>query len=499
MAINNIPFKNIRSVTFNCVDFTSPIKRGSRLRHAIYARKSVGLTPTPCGLATGQGMETLSFPFIMPWNHVANTIRDFENDTISWATCIPLTNHTTLDRSSTMLYFARTSLDLPVTRRFMMEAGMMATLVTAPNVTNITHIAYDSNSDDNRLFIGSATHGISFSDNVLNTATQILPGIVPTAMICAFGRLFVAVGTRLLFSAAMDMTDFTGDTSGELKIGNGMGSVIEFHVLESNRLLIVQEHGFSFLDVTHDEAGFKLDVYARSFKRIVRRTVQVFGDEVYFMSHGGMCRIMPNRRIELLDVPVKYEADHDERGRYSSVVFDNKYYITLSDKIMIIEKFFEGYSFIGDVRAWNLLHIFSLDGRHNALGVFEDRTGNINRMLMLSQYSNFNSVAQSPFGTAFTGNLPKFWESDPFGLSYAANRQFLKQFLIKTNVELRVTLTATSNGRRQTILVQPNDQLQKINVNLRGDMFTVRFETDASENIEISSLSCVVAFGNSTV
>jgi len=318
--INTIPFKNVRSVTFNCVSFVSQVKRGSRLRHAIYGSRNAGVDATPTGLSTGTRMSSIKFD--------------------------------------------------------QQENG-----------------------------------------------------------ITAFGRRFNFTEAEIHFSEALNPTSFIGETSGQLIVNPLLGKILNLHQRDKNTLLVVQEHGFATLEVTHDPSAFTLATLAQSFQPVVKNTAQVFGDEVYYLTRGGMCRILRSGRVELLDTPVGYDEGHN----YLSAVYESRYYLSLPNKILVIERFFEGFSFIGDEKIW--------------------------------------------------------WESEPFGLSYGAGRQWLKQFLIKTNAHLTVTLTATSTGRTQVLEIEPSDELQRIQTNLRGDMFRIKVETDAAD-VGVSNLSCVVAFGN---
>ena len=328
--IQTIPFKNTRSVTFNCVSFVPQVKRGSRLRHAIYGANAKGLASAPRALISGKGL-------------------------------------------------------------------------TAP--------PSNFNTDPYRLE--------------------------------AFGRLFTVDQndpTCLMFSAAMSLNDLESETSGVINVNPELGDILNIRILDQSRILIVQERGFYTLLVTHDPAGFVLATLARSFQPIVQNTTQVFGDEIYYLTKGGgMCRVLRNGRVQQLDIPIDCQ-----QTKYDSTVFQNRYYLVLDGKLLVIERFFEGFSFID------------------------------------------------------TDSPPiRFWESEPFGLSYAANRQWLKQLLIKTNCTLTVTLTATSTGRTQVLEIQAADDLQRFNVNLRGDMFTIRLDIQRQcENIVISDLSAVVAFGN---
>lgn len=87
------------------------------------------------------------------------------------------------------------------------------------------------------------------------------------------------------------------------------------------------------------------------------------------------------------------------------------------------------------------------------------------------------------------------WESDWFSLGYATNTQTLREVFLKTNVGL--ILTVTSNRTRRNIQVPAASQVQKIKVNLNGDQFKLALwlPTEHSDNIVVSDLAAIVAYG----
>lgn len=475
--IHNIPFKNTRSVTFNCVDFTAQVKRGSRLRHAIYGRNNVGLCVTPRGFTTGMGIGPLAFNLINPasGNTERLAARDFDilGERIRRGYCA------VSDIPTVALWVRDRAIAMNVSHGWNFWINNQAEIRS--------HVAFASGvSNGKHLIFSGGSNGVWFSADDGRMFTQLLEDVSATSIVNVFQRLFVANGASISFSAAHDLTDFVSETSGELLVPSELGKVLSLHQLDNNRLLVVQEGGFSTLEVMHDPANFQLRELARSFQPVVPNTTQVFGDEVYYLAHGGMCRILRNGRVELLDTPVEYQPNYEG---YSSAIFENRYYLTLSDRILVIERFFESFSFIGDVKAHYLFPVRSVEGE-SALAVLEDSFPT--RIHQVTPSGHFKT--SSFWGDEEARRLPQAWESEPFGLSYAANRQWLKQLLIKTNCNLRVTLTATSTGRVQTLDIQPDTELQQFNINLRGDMFTIKLETE-DQDIQVSDLSAVVAFG----
>ena len=85
----------------------------------------------------------------------------------------------------------------------------------------------------------------------------------------------------------------------------------------------------------------------------------------------------------------------------------------------------------------------------------------------------------------------KIWESDWFSLTYAAGFQFLKQALVKTAYPVDVVIM--NNRDRRAIHLQGSSEVQRVNLNLKGEVFKVALETDSPE-VDISTLMVVVGF-----
>jgi len=148
------------------------------------------------------------------------------------------------------------------------------------------------------------------------------------------------------------------------------------------------------------------------------------------MTHGGMCRVQRNARVQLLDnIPV-----HNAVG--GSWIQDNRYHIEADGKILVIEKFFDSWFYISNATT-------------------------------------------------------RCWESDNFMIGYAASRQFIKQIRLRTNANL--TLTVLSESREQRIQIRARDRIQTLNVNLKGESFRLRIETH-DPNTVITDLTAVIGF-----
>ncbi|MCL2755927.1 MAG: hypothetical protein FWE45_02630 [Firmicutes bacterium] len=234
------------------------------------------------------------------------------------------------------------------------------------------------------------------------------------------------------FSSPFDKDDFiTEGSSGQFKVDERFGRLLGLELF-GNKLLVIQEFGFSTLDIAFDASEFNLQILVKTYEHIIPNTARVLGDTVFFLTAGGMCRI---RRgiVELLDIDVVFNVAH----KYVSVIHQNRYHLVLESKILVIEKFFDSFFYID---------------------------------------KNSDNAK---------------WATDFFALGYAADRQFLKQIRLCTSSDL--TIVIVTESREQRINVRGRNNVQRINLNIKGDAFKIEFETNA-ENIEISNLVAVVGF-----
>jgi hypothetical protein len=85
----------------------------------------------------------------------------------------------------------------------------------------------------------------------------------------------------------------------------------------------------------------------------------------------------------------------------------------------------------------------------------------------------------------------KTWESDWFNLTYASTNQYLKQILVHTAGD--ITVTVENNRGEQAFRVHGSTDIQKINLNLKGEMFRLKISSDAVST-DISDLAAVIGF-----
>ena len=213
------------------------------------------------------------------------------------------------------------------------------------------------------------------------------------------------------------------------RVDERLGRIIGFDVFGS-QLLLVQEFGLAVVDVTFDAGEFNMQTFAKSYERIVVGTCRVLGDTVIFLTSGGMCRVGRNGRLQLLDIPIPHESG-------VAWVEENRYHLCVGDKVLVIEKFFDSWFYLG--------------------------------------------------------RAVRSWTSDHFMVGYAANRQFIKQVRLETSADLMMTVM--SESREQRIQVRGKEGVQTINVNLKGESFGLRIDTDEDE-IRVTGLTAVVGFTN---
>ena len=282
-------------------------------------------------------------------------------------------------------------------------------------------------------FSATPTHLVSGQGQI--TLNGDRPVLSHTTRLDFNHRRFVAEPNSniIRFSSPYEPTDFdTEPSAGSFSMDQRLGNVIGFAVF-GKLLLIVCAFGLATLDATFDASGFTVNILSDSYKEIVPGTTQVLGDSIFFMTLGGMCRVIRNR-LQLLDIDVEF----DPGIAYTSQVLDNRYVLGgMPQGSLVIEKFFDSHFYV------------------NNLGTY-------------------------------------VWESDMFSLSYAASRQFLKQIRLRTSGPLNIVIS--NEIRSQHLTLQASNDVQRINVNLKGEAFKLRIETDR-ENVRIDGLVAVIGFG----
>lgn len=218
--------------------------------------------------------------------------------------------------------------------------------------------------------------------------------------------------------------------SGSFRVDEKLGRILDL-LQFGNQLLIVQQFGLSTLDVSFDPNNFRLTTLVHSNSEIVQHTCNVLGDTIYFLTHGGMCRVR-NGRLELLNIEYEYSGF----SQYISTIHNNTYFLSTGGVIIGIENFHDSYFF-------------------------------------------------------WAGHNTMFWESDDFSLGYAATRQFLKQIRLRTSGD--ITIRVITENREQLLQVRGGAGIQRINVNIKGEAFRLRIDAPTA-GITITDLTAVIGF-----
>jgi hypothetical protein len=86
------------------------------------------------------------------------------------------------------------------------------------------------------------------------------------------------------------------------------------------------------------------------------------------------------------------------------------------------------------------------------------------------------------------------WESAYFGLGYATDTQMLREVFVKTDTP--ITLFAVSNKVEKIVNVTAGGKIQKVKINLRGDLFKLKIIVPtAANNFTVSNISAVISYG----
>ena len=455
--------KNDKNVNFRVQNFAVPCKKSRTKKHVIYAQKSLGFIATPSGIKNGYAIKRLS---------AVN--KQSSGDLIQFT--VPEVPGKVLNKFS--LFTARVNGNAYNTLAMQTDDGLYGVpLYWTPNLTNwpstpprFNCFASGMANGQNITFAG-ADDGLWLS---LNGAAFQKTNVqcVPAEMLIFANRLFILHSDRetVFFSAGLDLTDFAAgnELAGSFCPEANLGKILGFGVY-NGKVLLVRQYGFSSLDATFDPAGFNLTTLAHSYEEIIQGSAQTLGDSIIFATRGGLCRVTGGK-VELLDIEVTIPEGISETP---SIVYENKYYVALGDKITVIEKFFDSWSLIANTKVLAFAQV-----RNDEFSALAFINGTDGAVYQIEQSDTTET---------------KTWESDWFNLTYAAGGQYLKQILVKTAYP--VVLAVMNNKTVRRLALNGNNDVRCVNLNLKGDMFKIVIET-GEPHADITELSAVIGFNN---
>jgi len=286
-----------------------------------------------------------------------------------------------------------------------------------------------------------------------------------------FGNRLFALdqnGRAVYFSAALDLKDFVGSLSGQIKVDDELGKILELGSY-NGKLLLVCENGFRTLETAFDPSKFALATLGRVYEPIVPGSVRALGGVIYFVTSSGLCKLEKGA-VELLDGGCR-GADA------CSIIYDSKYFLSVGGKMWVIDRF------------WDSVTVYE----NMPVRAFRRIKGELSDYLaVLTDFDNTKIscvVKAAELGPADAPGM--VWESDWFALGYAADKQYVRRVLIKTAGDIDITVMNTRGER--TISLKGSDSVQMINLNMKGDSFKIKIEAAGAE-VQISDLSATVGY-----
>jgi hypothetical protein len=180
-----------------------------------------------------------------------------------------------------------------------------------------------------------------------------------------------------------------------------------------------------------------------------------------------MCRVRRGE-LSLLDI------DIEPAGNTCSTVYDNKYFLSSGNRMIVVEKFVDSVTIYDGLAVRAFERIFN---------PFTDR------LAILTDDNHF--VFQIEREGSGVTREECVWESEDFALTYASGNQYIRQVLVKTANDVDVVVQ--SNRSEQRIRVKGSPDTQKININFKGELFRVKIIANGAP-ANISSLNVVVGF-----
>jgi len=447
-------FKNIRnmkSVTFKVRNFAVPTRKGRLHKHIIYAGRSEGFTASRRGLESGYGIERLRMTVAAGWQRYEEIIlRQIDATQIKRIFCF-VTHQSGVITNCIIAVTEQGVYFVPL------FGALTPRLIPNQSIRNFESFAYSYSRDRDFIFAANAD-GIFVADNSLNF--QVLnPSIREAKQMIVFdSRLFVLDndGETIHFTEALDLLQFDGS----IRVEQSFGKILSLEVYDG-KLLLVCENGFKVMQTSFDSRKFKIKDLCRSYEGIIDGTAKALGDTIYFLTAGGMCQAVRGR-ISQLDI------DIDFAGHAYSTIYDNKYFLSNGEDMIVVEKFNDSVTIYKDLQVRGFERVFN--AHTDRLAVLTDQ--------------NFVFQIEPHLANQCS------WETEDFALTYASGNQYIRQILIQT--EGNIDLVVISNRAEQRIKVAGSPDTQKINLNLKGETFRVRIL--ANGDARISSLSVVVGF-----
>ena len=451
--MRNLRLQNMKSVTFKGRSFAVPATKPRMLKHTIYPALNVGFTAKRGGLESGYGIERLRITTEAGWQNYQEVIlRQIDATQIKKVFCF-----------ATHQGGIITNCLIIVTELGVYFVPLSGSLTPRPipntNIRDFDCFAYSYTRDRDFIFAANAS-GLFVANNSL--VFQPLSTSIRNAkqMIVHDFRLFVldGDGETIYFTEALDLLQFDGS----IRVEQSLGKILSLESCDG-QLLLVCENGFKVLQSSFDSRRFKFRDLCRSYEEIIDGTAKALGDTIYFLTKGGMCQSVRGK-ISQLDI------DINESDEICSTIYDNRYFLSSGDTMIVIEKFndsvttYKGFGVRGFERVFN---------RHtDRLAVLTDAPGLV-----------FQIERGVDSGVCI-------WETEDFALTYASGNQYVRQILLQTTTD--IDLVVISNSAEQHIRVTGSPDIQKINLNLKGETFRVRIM--AHGDAQISSLSIVVGF-----
>lgn len=471
--LNKIKLRNPKSVSFGVRSFCVPLKRKSQLKHVIHAARNVGFTARPKGLqGSAHGVARLTMLARIGYDDFAmRTLGTIDGSRIKRVFCYV-----------TSQAVNATSALISVTDNGGYYTTLTGSLITDP----LPNAFRDADSFEKGFFQGKYyifainQNGLFAADNGLSFLKVQIAGS-PKSMKAFDTRLFVldSDSRTIHFSAPSDMLDFGAETglSGCVKADDSFGEIIELGEFEG-KLLIVHKSGFSTLEPSYDPQKFVIKSLATCHEEIIPNTVQSLGSAIYFLTKEGLCALV-NGKVTLLDVNGDFAR---VQPLAASIIYDNRYYLAYrnssagegNNQLLVVEKFFDSYTIIKDICIRAFERIFNKEACR--LGILTNELANVYQL-------DDSAGAETP--------LESRWESDWFALTYAATVQYIKQVLIKTTAP--IILIVANNRGEQRLRINGSPDVQKINLNMKGEMFKISIESN-TRNANISDLTVVVGF-----
>ena len=340
--------------------------------------------------------------------------------------------------------------------------------------------------DQSEAFIFSSP-----SDNLLlltKDADEVLTTVPKFMDVCYhYDKTFAItaeVQNALVYSTDDDIKNWKEDNIERIEFSDDRGRLLRLLTF-NDYLYVFREFGITKISQYSIKSQFSLDHLYQSQSYIYPESIAICGDKVIFLTKDGLYEFDGNN-VKLIEVKCFKNMLLDQAKPYA-ITFNNSYFLATR------------MSFEGDVVGCE-----KEDYVNNAIIVLDLISNNIEiiRGLDIVKFTTISSAKHNKLIAIFRGEYKnlvgeivqngqffdeissKSWTSTYSDFGYADKLKNITEIHIKTKEDCKISVV--SDQEIKQFEVKGSEELQRLNVSIKGRLFKISFQTSSSTGQEIS-------------